>query len=319
MSMLSRLSEIEDVMKNLHYDSYDDWVKNFALNLSDIWNNPSAANLCNLNSNTALVIGRGPSLKKNNHLDILAKSDFDGCIVCTDGSLPTVLESGVTPEKFPKFFVVSIEPYSRIKKFYENELVKKYGKKINGIFPTIASPEVIQIVKDAGIKIHWMHLLFDLNEGKKSFNYISALMTRAKNHKSGLPGIQTGGNAGTSAWFISWKILKCKNVGLIGINHGWELDDDWEKIISHGFENTEIDFSKEKTSLEKYVKKLYNPEFDSYCYLDPIYQFYRDLLRDFIRKSPKWVKTINATEGGSIFGERISCMKFSDFLNLCSK
>jgi hypothetical protein len=32
-----------------------------------------------------------------------------------------------------------------------------------------------------------MHSLFDYNEGKKSFNQISALMVRAKNHSKGLP------------------------------------------------------------------------------------------------------------------------------------
>jgi hypothetical protein len=30
--------------------------------------------------------------------------------------------------------------------------------------------------------------------------------------------------------------------------------------------------------------------------------------------TPKWVRTINATEGGSLFGERIDTMKFSEFL-----
>jgi len=306
-------------MKNLHYESYDEWIKNFALNLDDIWNDSSAGKLTNSDYNAAIVIGRGPSLKKNNHLELLANSDFKGCIVCTDGSLPDVLEAGVTPAKFPNFFVVSIEPYSRIKKFYEHDVVKKFGSKINGIFPTISSPEVIRAAKEAGIKINWMHLLFDLNEGKKSFNYISALMTRSKKHIQGLPAIQTGGNAGTSAWFISWKILKCKVVALIGINHGWEIDDDWEKIVSHGFENPNIDLSQKNSSLKKFIKKIYNPEFESFCYLDPIYQFYSDIFKDFIRKSPDWLKTVNATEGGSIFGDRISCMKFSEFLKSYSE
>jgi len=37
-------------------------------------------------------------------------------------------------------------------------------------------------------------------------------------------------------------------------------------------------------------------------------------LKDFIPKAPDWVKTINATEGGAIFGKGIKCMKFGEFL-----
>ena len=48
--------------------------------------------------------------------------------------------------------------------------------------------------------------------------------------------------------------------------------------------------------------------------MDPIYQFYSNALKEFISRSPKWLTTINATEGGSIFGERIISMKFSEFL-----
>jgi hypothetical protein len=32
-------------------------------------------------------------------------------------------------------------------------------------------------------------------------------------------------------------------------------------------------------------------------------------------RSPDWVNTINATEGGSIFGERITCKNFKEFLD----
>ena len=50
--------------------------------------------------------------------------------------------------------------------------------------------------------------------------------------------------------------------------------------------------------------------------MDPLFQFYSEALKEFIFRSPQWVKTINATEGGSIFGNRIKSMKFSDFLNM---
>jgi hypothetical protein len=37
-------------------------------------------------------------------------------------------------------------------------------------------------------------------------------------------------------------------------------------------------------------------------------------LKEFIFRSPQEIKTINATEGGCIFGDRIKSMKLEEFL-----
>jgi len=188
---------LETIMEKIQCASYDDWVKNFALNLTNIWNESSAAELTPTNSKTklksAIVIGRGPSVKKKGHLELLAKSNFNGAIICCDGALINTLKAGVTPEKFPNFYVVSIDPYSPAMKFYDDKIVDKYGDKIKGIFSIIVKPTTVENARKSGIKIHWLHSLFDYEEGKKSFNQISALMVRAKNHHDGLPAIQTGG------------------------------------------------------------------------------------------------------------------------------
>ena len=47
---------------------------------------------------------------------------------------------------------------------------------------------------------------------------------------------------------------------------------------------------------------------------DPIFDFYREAFLDLVTRSPKWVKTINCTEGGSLFGKGIKNMKFEDIL-----
>ena len=64
-------NSVENIMKNLHLKSYDQWVNNFALNLPNIWNEKSASELKpDLNPelfseiNSSIVIGRGPSIKK---------------------------------------------------------------------------------------------------------------------------------------------------------------------------------------------------------------------------------------------------------------
>lgn len=314
--------DIERKWEKVYYDEfYDVWVQNFALNLNNIWNESSARELDiasydnkEISENSAIVIGRGPSVKKHKQLQLLASSNYNGSIVCTEGALINALKMGVTPEKFHKYYVVTIDARREISEYYNDSIVNTYGNKIKGIFSTVVDPYTVERARQAGIKIHWIHPLFDYNEGKKSFNQISALMVRVKNHKQGLPAIQTGGNVGTSSWFISWQILKCTTVALIGINHGWDEDDSWETIMSHGHAHSKIEADVKSSTFQKLFPKVYNPEFNCYCILDPIFQYYSKALKEFITRSPSQIHTINATEGGCIFGDRITCTTLSDFL-----
>ena len=318
-------NKMEASMKKIHSQTFDDWVQNFAINLENIWNESSAKELepnkiqnHKKKNNLAIVIGRGPSIKKHKHLELLAQSNYNGSIICTDGSLIGALKAGITPEKFPKFYVVTIDPYQIIETFYDDPIITKFGSKINGIFSIITHPKVVNLARNAGIKIHWLHTLFDYDKGKKSFNHISSMMVRAKNHVNGLPAIQTGGNVGTSSWFVAWRILKNNTVALIGINHGWEEEEKASEMIkSHQSEitkdNVEI-VREDDPKYKNYFKKIHNPDFNCDAIVDPLYQFYRMALLEFISRSPSWLTTINATEGGSIFGKRIESMKFKDFL-----
>jgi len=316
---------IEDIMKRKHYENFNDWVTNFALNLPNIWKEESAKKLnpkIQKNSaeenNSALVIGNGPSINKHEHLKLLAQSNYQGTIICCDGKLADALNAGITPDKFPKFYVATIDPYPEVKMYYEHEVIASYGSKIKGIFAVISNPGTVERARQSGIQIHWLHSLFDYNEGQKSFNNLSALMIRAKNSEHGLPAIQTGGNVGTASWFIAWQILKCSTIGLLGINHGWEEDDSWETIIHHSIyankEKVSDVIDRNSPTFQKLFKQIHNPDFNCDCILDPLFQFYSEALKEFIARSPKWVTTINATEGGSIFGKRINSMKFKKFL-----
>ena len=129
---------LEESMKKIHYESYEQWVNNFAINLDKIWEESSAGELALCKDNesikkqnlSAIVIGRGPSIKKFNHLELLKESDYNGSIICCDSALIPALKAGVTPEKFPNFLVSTIDTDPGIKRFYDHELVKKYGQKI---------------------------------------------------------------------------------------------------------------------------------------------------------------------------------------------
>ena len=96
------------------------------------------------------------------------------------------------------------------------------------------------------------------------------------------------------------------------MNHGWDEQDDPSQIITHGHENPNAEVDPSVTNIT--FKKIYNPDFNCYCIMDPIYQFYSNALKEFITRSPKWLSTINATEGGSIFGEKITSMQLLEFI-----
>ena len=162
------------------------------------------------------------------------------------------------------------------------------------------------------MKIFWLHALFDHNKTKTSFNYIANTMTKIKNHDKGLPAIQTGGNVGTSSWMISWSILKSHSVVLLGIDHGYSSEMSWDEIDKYHKIPSDVD--KNSESFQKAYPTIYNPDFDCYCKQDPIFQYYSKALVEFIPKSPSWVNTINATGGGAIFGPRITCTDFVQYL-----
>ena len=306
---------IEKELNNVTYNRfYDDWIKNFSLNLENIWNGHSARELMPANnfvSKPSLVIGRGPSLLKNNHLSLLEDSNFDGSIVCCDGALPTVLKNNVTPDNYKNFFVVTIDAQIHQKEIYENEIVKNFGKNIKCILSTTVPLSTYTAAKDSGMEVYWLHTLFDYDKGPSSFNYISGMMSKSKNHQKGLPAIQTGGNVGTSSWVIAWSILKSKIVCLLGLDQGYPEEIDLKSENYHKFPKEIFEHSG---AYEKAFPLVYNPEFDCKCRQDPIFQYYCNALKEFIDNVSEKVTTFNATEGGALFGKNIHCIKFKEFL-----
>ena len=100
-------SSMEDIIKKKQYENFDSWVTNFASNLPNIWNENSAKKL-NLKiqnfekeKNSAIVIGRGPSINKFEHLKLLAESNYQGNIVCSDGILSNALKAGYNISSLP--------------------------------------------------------------------------------------------------------------------------------------------------------------------------------------------------------------------------
>ena len=299
----------------------DLWMYNFVRNSNDFLYGKSLKKLSifkNKNVNpkkskkSAIVIGAGPSIRNNNHLELLGKSNFNGAIVCTDRMLIPCLKNGITPKKFPKFYVLTIEPKDVTLAFYNDPIVKKFHKGIRAILSTCTEHETVEVIKKNKLEIFWFHPLIDDYRKQGSINKIMNLMSKSKSNPTGFPGLQTGGNVGCFSWIFSWAILGCSSIALTGIDLGHDENTPLSKTRHYG-EYLKI-FKNDKNELKKYFKTIKNPDLNVKVLSDPIFDFYREAFLDLIIRSPKWVTTVNCTEGGSMFGKRLQNSQLSNFI-----
>ena len=305
----------------------DLWMYNFARNISDILDGNSVRLLSVFKNNSksmknhkpdhpAVVIGGGPSVYENKHLETLANSNYKGAILCTDRMLVPCLKNGITPKKFPQFFVLTMDPYQITIKFYNDKIVKKHSKGIFAIMSTCTIHETVEICKNNGLNIFWFHPLIDDFRKQGSISKIMNMMSKSDKNPDGFPGLQTGGNIGCFSWIFSWAILGCSPVGLIGLNMGVGGDTPLEK--TQHYDQVLNHFDNDKSKVVKFYRKIFNEDLGTESLLDPVFAFYREAFLDLVVRTPRWTNTVNATEGGSLFGKRIKNMKFADFLNTCN-
>ena len=117
---------------------------------------------------------------------------------------------------------------------------------------------------------------------------------------------------GCFSWIFSWAILGCSSIALTGIDLGHDANTPLNKT-RHYDEYLRI-FKNNKAEVKKYFKTIKNPDLNVKVLSDPIFDFYREAFLDLIIRSPKWVKTVNCTEGGSMFGKRLKNYRLSEFI-----
>ena len=314
-------SNFEELQKST-FSLIDMWLKNFARNLPYILEGNNIKNLSVFQNGknfenhkplkTSIVIGKGPSIYEKNHLDILSTSKKNYTIVCSDIMLIEILKKGITPEKFEDFYVLTVDGKDEQSKFYDDPIVEKYSKKIKVILSTCTSPKVMDVCKKFGLCVYWFNPLIDDFRKDGSFSKIMNIMTRGDKNPKGVASLQTGGNVGTNSWIFSWAILGSSPVTLIGIDFGYPASTSIED--TQHYEHLLKCYNNDKERVKNGHRVIYNKDFDCDVLLDVIFDYYREGFCNLVIHTPKWVKTINATEGGSLFGERIETMKFSEFL-----
>jgi len=137
-----------------------------------------------------IVIGAGPSIKEKNHLELLAKSNYNGTLLITDKMLKPCLDAGITPDKFPRFFVFTIEDLE--KAIIDFFIPSEYSNKINVIYSPRTKKTVINHIEKLG--------------------YIASL--------DNWDYLQVCTNVGLMAFCFAWRKLLLDKVCLIGMNQG---------------------------------------------------------------------------------------------------
>lgn len=319
-----KMSANFETIQKATFSLMDMWLKNFARNLPYILEGNSIKNLSvfqngeiinNHNpSKSAIIIGKGPSVYQKKHLEMLSTSQYNDTIICSDIMLITALKQGITPERFTDFYVLTVDGESEQAEFYDDPLVEKYFDKIKVILSTCTSPKVMDICKKFGLNVYWFNPLIDDFRKKGSFSKIMNVMTKSEKNPKGIASIQTGGNVGTNSWIFSWAILGRSPTVLIGIDFGYPASTSIEE--TQHYQHLLKCYNNDIERVKNVHRIIHNRDFDCDVLLDPIYDFYREGFCNLVIHTPNWVRTINATEGGSLFGEKIEAMKFSDFLKI---
>lgn len=283
-------------------------------------------------TNIALVVGGGPSLRKNNFIPLIKKNKKKLIIISTDGSLYYLLENNILPD-----LVITLDPHkSRIVRWFGDEelnksniikddyfrrqdidikfrdeiitnkkiikMLNKYGKKLNIAACTSSSQKVVERLKKIKAKIFWWHPFLDLPSSSKS-------LTKKIYKKLKLPIINSLGNVGSAAWVFAESVLGLKKIVLIGMDCSYYMDTPVEQTQYYDV----LKKSFGVRNVDKFYKKIFNPKLRKFFYTDHIYYWYRKIFMDHIKKSKSI--TFNCSNGGILFQKPIKVMSFERFVN----
>lgn len=143
-----------------------------------------------------IVIGAGPSLERYKQLETLSKSKYKGKLVITDLILEKALKAGITPDKFPNYYVVSSEDSGNVEPLFHHDIIGKWASKMKIILFTVH--------KDVETYIKNLQMTVRI----RNDTYETSLLA----------------NVGGMCWFVAWEYLHCNEIVMIGMNHSHPVE-----------------------------------------------------------------------------------------------
>lgn len=273
---------------------------------------------------SCLVIGAGPSLKRNQSIRKISKSDYDGIIVAVDGALAACLREGLRvdyvvsldthPDRIVRWFGDPLLSTRREDDYFRRQdldpdlngsetekneetikLVNKHGWKIRALLSTSVAPEVAARCIEAGMQPCWWTPIYDDPRQPGS-------VTREAYNLTLAPCIATGGNVGSAAWVLAHSVLGKQHVGMVGMDFGYAPGTPYERTQY---------YHEMKALLGDRYEEGYIPCEDGW-YTDPTYFWYKKCFLEMAALAP--CKTYNCTDGGILSGDGIECTRLNTFL-----
>lgn len=232
-----------------------------------------------------IIVGAGPSLTINHHLEMLAKSHFNGTIILTDRTLVAALKAGITPDKFDVFVNTLDDKQEILERFYMHDIVKKWIGRLKFLCAININHNLTQFLDIHDAKIFWYHPMRDWKNGEISFDRIYRMMLSAKGCPP-IPLISDGGNVGTCSWMLAHLVFGAKRVILTGMDLTIRGDRKYELEESDNIKKQESQFS-----------------------------YYRHAFYHALKHYSDSVETINCTQGGALSGPDLKSIKLEDYLN----
>ena len=274
------------------------WMSNFAKNLHEIRYGKNAGDIIKPLKQPAIIVGAGPSIYKNNHLEALAKSNFKGLIFSTDRMLKPCIDCGIEPT-----YACSVDGDIKIADFYK-KLPTKIKTKIL-LCATTINPLVVQTISEQNLDIYWFLSMLD-NPYKSMVS-----LTRAMHYMTdGKFILQTPAQVGATLWNIAL-CFTCTPIILLGFDFSYsDLNPKSSLYYNHFLELCKGDEEKVKS----FYKIGENPHFKNIHLVDGIWLMYKELFMLLINSAP--CETINCTGGGSLWGGKIKSMTLEEALRI---
>ena len=167
----------------------------------------------------AIVVGAGSTIYDKNHLELLAKSNFDGYVMLSDRILKYALEQGITPRKFPKYYVATINDlvihnkWHIMELFFNHQIIRKHAKNIKCFLSTQVHPRQKDYLIDMGINIAGY---YDPQDKTRLY----PLSSNTKVTK-----LRDCEDVSIALWNIARNIFQCSDIALLGVDHSFSKYD----------------------------------------------------------------------------------------------
>lgn len=278
---------------------------------------------------SAVVIAAGPSLRRQEAVARLKPFRDRLTIIATDGALINCLQNDVIPD-----VVVSVDPSQRIVRWLGDprlherneddyfrrqdidvafrdehahnstsiELVNRCGAQMKAALSTSIFPEVTERYHESGMDVYWWNPIIDDWDQPDSYTRKVFQIT------GGIPCLNALGHCGGAAWSLAHAVLRCRRVGIVGMDLGYP---NGTKVINTQF--YEFMWHLPLELAETFLIEIENPYTKGIYLSDPVYYWYRFWMIEAIKQAE--CVTVNCSGEGTLFGDGVLWQSIEQFVS----